>query len=248
LIPQYVSKSLVGASSTGIGTLSSASPGVATLNTSNLDTQRRISIFSASGTLATATFTIIGTRQGGTPVRETITGPTSNVPVATTQDFLSVTSVSASSVINTAATFGTNTTGGTPWNPVNTHVTPTHVGCFVTFSSTSAGMTASMELTMDDPTTAFYAGSGGSGPSVPGGVVAPGGQQIPFNVPPQVINAVTFSSVTSNTFGALNIASTAGGAPAAFAVPIWGWRMTLTSSSTAAGISVNAAVIQAGIG
>ena len=250
MIPQYVSKSLVAASSTGVGTLSSASPGVATLNTSNLDTQRRISIFSASGSLATATFTIIGTREGGTPVRETITGPTSNVPVATTQDFLSVTSVSASSVIATTATFGTNTTGGTQWKPVNTHVTPCQLGCFITFSSTSAGPAISIEMTMDDPTTAFYAGSGGSGPQVPGGTVAPGGQAIPYNVPPQPIVSVAFSTVSTNTFGCINVtpASTAT-TPTNLQVPIWGWRMTLTSSSTAATPpTVNAAVIQAGIG
>lgn len=247
MIPQYVSKTLLIASSTGIGTLSTAS--VSTVNSSNLDTQRRIIVWGSSNTSTSATITIIGTREGGTPVRETVTGPASagagaTATVATTQDFLSVTSVSASSVLSAPLTFGTNTTGGTPWKPVNNHgALPVQVGCYLTLSSSA--ITVSMEMTMDDPTTAFYAGSGGSGPGVPGGLVAVGGQQIPYNVPPQVINCTNFSSVTANTFGCINATSTGGG----YQVPIWGWRMTLTSTSTAATPpNVNAAVIQAGIG
>lgn len=230
------------ASSTGVGTLSTAA--VATLNSSNLDTQRRITIWTTGATSTSATITVIGIREGGTPVRETITGPTSNAPVATTQDFLSVTSVSASSVLGSIITFGTNTTGGTQWKPVNTHTTPVQVGCYLTFSS--SGVTASIEMTMDDPTTAFYAGSGGSGPQVPGGTVAPGGQAIPFNVPPQVFTAAAFSSLTANAFGCINATSTGAG----YQVPVWGWRMTITSTSTATTgtPTVNAAVIQAGIG
>jgi hypothetical protein len=242
LIPQYVQKLLIAASSTGLGTLSTAA--VATINSSVLDTQRRITAWTTGATSTSATITIIGTREGGTPVRETITGPTSNAAVATTQDFLSITSVSASSVLGSVITFGTNTSGGTQWKPINTHTTPIQVGCYLTLSSTS--IIASMEITMDDPTTAFYAGSGGSGPSVAGGLVAAGGQAIPYNVPPAVINCVGFSSVQANTFGALGITSSATAAPG-FQVPFWGWRLTLTSSSSTAG-NVNAAVIQAGVG
>ncbi len=225
--PIYVSKNLVAASSTGIGTLSSASPGVATLNTSNLGTQRRVTIWSTGATLASASFTVTGTREGGGAVQETITGPTSNTAVATTQDFLTVTSVSASSVITNQATIGTNTQGGTAWNPANLHVTPQEIGCALVFSSTANSMTASMEFTFDNPTITSA------------GVVA-GGLPAPVNSVPVSVISTAFSSATSNTWGRLNVAGSA-------TVPIGWWRMTLTSSSSGAG-TVNAAVIQAGIG
>ncbi len=240
MIPQYVQKLLIAASSTGLGTLSTAA--VATINTSNMDTQRRVTAWTTGATAASGTITIIGTREGGTPVRETITGPASNTVIATTQDFLSITSVSASSAFGSIITLGTNTTGGTQWKPINTHTTPIQVGCYLTLSTTS--VIASMEITMDDPTTDFYASPTGTG--VAGGLVAAGGQAIPYNVPPAIINCVGFSSVQANTFGALGITSSATAAPG-FQVPFWGWRLTLTSSSSTAG-NANAAVIQAGIG
>lgn len=225
--PQYLQKSLIAASSTGIGTLSSASPGVATLNTSALDTQRRITIWSTGATLASASFTVTGTREGGGPVKETVTGPTSNAAVTTTQDFLTVTSVSASSVIANQVTFGTNTQGGTSWKPANLHITPQEIGCALTFSSTANSLTASMEYTFDDPTLC-------------GAAAVPGGQQIPFDAVPISMISTAFSSATGNTWGRLNVAG-------AQSVPIGWWRMTLTSSSSGAG-NVSAAVIQAGIG
>lgn len=227
MLSQYIQKSLIAASSTGIGTLSSASPGVATLNTSQLDTQRRIAIWSTGATLASASFTVAGTREGGGTLKETITGPTSNAAVTTTQDFLSVTSVSASSVIANQAMIGTNTQGGSPWKPANLQIAQQEIGCALTFSSTANSMAASMEFTMDDPTIV-------SSNTVPGGQVAP------FNVVPVSVISTAFSSATGNTWGRLN-------AVGAATMPIGWWRMTLTSSSSTAG-NVNAAVIQAGIG
>jgi hypothetical protein len=220
--PTYLSKTLAAASSTGIGTLSSASPGVATLNTSSFDTQRRVSIASASGTLASATFTITGTRQGTGTVTESITGPTSNVPVATLSDFLSVTSVSASSVINTQAIFGTNTQGSTPWQSVNLDLMLSTIGSALHFSSTTAGMVASIEITMDYP---FL-----TSPQVPGGLPAS------LNAVPIPFIVSTFSSVSSDLWDIVNLSIT----------PITAWRLLLTSSSTTPG-SVNCTTVQSGI-
>jgi hypothetical protein len=236
--PTYLSKTLITASSTIVGTLSSASPGVAVLNTASLDTQRRIIIWSASGTLATASFTITGTREGGsgsakgvpasgTTVTETITGPASGTTVSTTQDFLSVTSVSASSVIATMATFGTNTLGGTPWQSVNLHVTPVQIGGAITFSSSANSMVAQVDYTMDSPFTF--------------GTPAPGGLPALINAVPIVFTSTTvFSSAVSNVSGPINFIGTA-------TTPIVAWRMTLTSSSSSAG-NVNISAVQAGIG
>lgn len=228
--PIAITKALAAASSTGIGTLSSASPGVATLNTSNLDTQRRIIIWSTGATLASASFTITGTREGGgTLGSETITGPTSNTVVTTTQDFLSVTSVSASSVIANTATIGTNNVGGTPWQSVNLTVTPIQLGGAITFSSSANGMSAQIDLTMDNPFTFTPA--------------SPGGLPLPLNQPPIVFVSTLFSTATStNHAGAINAIGQA------LITPIVAWRMTLTSSSTNAGVNAVVSVVQAGIG
>lgn len=222
---QYLQKTLIAASSTGIGTISSA--GTATLNTSQLDTQRRVTVWSTGATLASASYTVIGTREGGGTLRETITGPTSNAAVATTQDFLSVTSILASSVTTSQATIGTNTQGGTAWKPANVQITPMEIGAALTFSSTANSMVASLEYTMDDPTLC-------------GGIQVQGGAAIPFNAVPISVISTAFSSAAGNTWGRLNLAGSA-------VIPIGWWRMTLTSSSSGAG-SVNAAVVQAGIG
>lgn len=225
--PTYFSKALAAASSTGIGTLSSASPGVATLNSSNLDTQRRIIIWSTGATLASASFTVTGTRQGAGVVQETITGPTSNTTVVTTQDFLSVTAVSASSVITNTATFGTNTQGGSPWQSVNVHVTPVQIGGQLVFSSTTVGNLGSIEYTMDNP-------------FLPPPAYVAGGLPYPINAQPIAFTSTTFSSASGNTINAINAIGQA------LLVPIVAWRLTMTSSTASGTISVTA--IQAGIG
>lgn len=161
--PLYVQKNLIAASSTGIGTLSSASPGVATLNTSNLDTQRRISIFSTGVTLASATFTVTGTREGGGVIRETLTGPTSNAAVSTTLDFLSVTAVSASSVIANTATFGTNSIGSSPWKIMSWHIAEFMIGIAVITGSSLPNYT--VEYTYEDPMGIYPSLSTAAGPT-----------------------------------------------------------------------------------
>lgn len=225
--PVYLSKNLVAASSTGIGIISSA--GVVTLNTSKFDTQRRVTIWSTGATLASATFTVVGTREGAGIVTETITGVTSNAAVATTQDYLSVTAVSVSSVITNQATLGTNTQGGTPWQSVNLHITPVQIGGAIVFTSTANGVIGQIDLTMDNPFLAPPA-------------QVPGGLPYPINAPPAVFTSTAFSSATnSNDIDGVNVIGTG------LLVPITAWRLTITSSSSGAG-TVNFTAIQAGIG
>ena len=229
--PVYVSKNLVAASSTGIGTLSSAATTVATLNTSSLGTQRRITIWSTGSTLAGFTFTVIGTRDGGGTLQESITGPTSNAAVATTQDFLTVTSVLASSApLTNTATIGTNTQGGTPWQSVNVMVTlPMQIGGALTFSTTTSSMVGQIDLTMDNP-------------FLPPPAQVGGGMLYPVNAVPISFVSTVFSSGTlSNTLGAINAVGSAG------MIPVTAWRLTLTSTSSGAG-TVSVAAVQAGIG
>jgi len=159
--PTYVSKTLITASSTGLGTISSA--GVNTLNSSQIDTQRRIIIWSTGATLASADFTIVGTREGGGSLRETISGPSSNTAVATTQDFLSVTSISVSSVITNQATIGTNSVGSTPWRLIDIFATVINVG--VAVISPSALTNYTVEYTYEDPTGTFPTLSSAAGPT-----------------------------------------------------------------------------------
>lgn len=227
-----VTKTLAAASSTGIGTISSASPAVATLNTSSLDTGRRISIWSTGSTLAGFTFTVIGIREGGGPMRETITGPTSNVAVATTQDFLSVSSIlPSSSPLTNVATVGTNTQGGTVWQSVNVFTNPVQLGANLTFSSTANGTLASIEVTGDNPF------------QDPNGYV-PGGIPNDLEVVPISFTSTAFSSVSGNTWESLNIVGPGSGQM----VPIRAWRLTITSSSTSATTTVNVDALQAGVG
>ena len=231
MLPVYVTKTLTTASTNGVGLVSSANPPVITVNTSQLDTQRRITIFATSDSLVTATFTVVGTREGGGSLRETLTGPTSlggTTPMVTTkQDFLSVTAISVSSVISGNAVFGTSSMGGTPWKSANTHITPVQIGGVVSFTSSANSVKASLEYTYDDVTLT-------SAGTVPGGQVAS------LNNPPIAVTSTAFSSVDGLTAGVLNIAGAA-------QVPIWGWRLTIASSATAAA-TVTATVIQAGIG
>src|SRR5262245_44078618 len=148
--PVYVSKNLIAASSNGIATFSSGATS-ATVNSSSLGTARRIQIAASSGSESAATFTITGTNQTGQTISETVTGPTSNVAVATTQDFLTVTSVISSSAINSQVIVGTNTQGGTPWQGVNLGISPCQIAGTMTFSSTANSMAAQIDMTMDYP-------------------------------------------------------------------------------------------------
>jgi hypothetical protein len=223
--PVYVSKTLFLASSNGIATLSSGLTAPTSINSSNLDTQRRIQIAASSGSESGAKFTITGTNQSGQIISETLTGPTSIAAVATSQDFLSVTSIISSSAINSQVIIGTNTVGGTPWQGVNLNRVPLSIGAAMTFSSTANSMSAQLDITMDYPWGPF----GGAG-----------GLPAPINSPPTVFQSTHWQSITSNLWDGINVVGSV-------FVPIAAWRLTLTSSSSSAG-NVNVSAVQAGIG
>lgn len=222
--PIYVSKALIAASSSGLGSISTAATPVVTLKTSSLDTQRRVSL-SATADFS-ATFTITGTRQGGTILTEIIRGSTAAGAVATTNDFLTVSSILVSSgLANGVVQIGTNTNGGSPWQEVNIDVANFNIGFALTYSSTSNSMQAQLEYTLDD----VVAWNVSQYPIYP-----QGGAPTPINNPPAVFTSTTISTTGGPSHG-VGI------------IPFWGWRMTLTSSSSGAG-SANMTAIQAGIG
>lgn len=144
-------KTLLAASSTSIGSISTAAGGTVTLSCVTLDTARRISVFSAS--LSGPVYTIGGLNAYNQQIYETITPSTTVVSVATTvQDFIKVTSVTLSCAItNSSGGFliGTSTNGGTPWYPVDTVVNPMNVG-FAIVPASSLTQT-SFEYTNDYP-------------------------------------------------------------------------------------------------
>lgn len=235
--PVYVTKTLSAASSTGIASISSGQSSAVTLNSSLLDTQRRVTVWASSNGLTTASFLISGTQEGGAAIFEWLTGPSSTTPVATVQDFLTVTSVTASSALQSQAVVGTNTQGSTPWQSVNVHISPVVIGAYMHFSSTGNGMLGSIEVTMDNvfvPSPQY----------APGGI-APLHRLIHgASVPPFTSWISTaFSSMLGDNWDPINVVGVLGGN----LIPVYAWRLVLTSSSSSAG-DVDVHAIQAGIG
>jgi hypothetical protein len=124
-----------------------ASGGVATLSSTNAKARRVL--VSDAGSDAAVVFTIVGTDRYGNPISETVTGVTSATPIATKQDFQTVTRVSTSAATTGAITVGTNTVGSTDWIIDNIMVTPFNIGVAVSISSGTA--TYTVEHTYDDP-------------------------------------------------------------------------------------------------
>lgn len=147
-----VTKTLLAASSTSIGSISTAAGGTVTLSCVTLDTARRISVFSAS--LSGPVYTITGLGQNLQQITEVVTPSTTVVSVGTTtQDFIKVTSITLSCAItNSSGGFliGTSTNGGTPWYPIDTTRNPMNVG-FAIVPNSSLTQT-SFEYTNDYPT------------------------------------------------------------------------------------------------
>ena len=151
--PVVVTKALAAASVNTIAQSQTlAGAGNVTLNgaaaggVAALDTQRRVLITSA-GNDSGITFTVFGTTQSGAAIQETVTGANAGA-VATNQDFLTVTRVSASGATASSVQIGTNTTGSTPWILVDPHVTPTMVGAAVIVGASPPTFT--VEYTYDD--------------------------------------------------------------------------------------------------
>lgn len=213
-------KSLVTASSTSIGSISTAAGGTVTLSCVTLDTARRISVASAS--LSGPNYTITGLNQSGNVISELIIPSTTVVSAATTtQDFLKVTSVVLScAVTNSSGGFiiGTTTQGGTPWVPIDTTRNPINISFLLDVTSPSTVVVASFETTQDYPNYNQQANAW----------VGP-----PTNTGPRPTISSLGSSVTVDTAATLT-------------TPFVAWRMTITSSSSTAG-SAAVSVLQSGV-
>lgn len=206
----FVSKSLLLASSTSIGSISTAGGGTVTLSCATLDTARRISV--ACSSIMGFNVTIAGLNQQGSRISEIIATSTT-VPSAgtTTQDFLKVSSVVLSCAITNSSggcLIGTTSQGGTPWMPVDTTRNPMNVGFSLTpISSLTA---TSFEYTQDwpdyNPNTGLWSNSTtGRGPqptisSMGSSVIGPTVTQGSINFP---ITAwrITFSASNSSGTG-----------------------------------------------
>lgn len=217
--PTYISKSLATASSTSVGSISTAAGGTVTLSCATLDTARRISVFSAS--LSGPSYTITGLNQTLNQISEVISPSTTVVSVATTlQDFIKVTSVTLScSVTNSSGGFliGTSSQGGTPWQATDTTRSIFNLAFNIDITSPSTVVVASFEYSMDYPAYDVQSRTwAGQNPTVG---------------PKPTISSLG-SSLTLDGIGSIT-------------TPISAWRITLSSSSSSAG-SVSAAVVQSG--
>lgn len=157
----YLTKTLSTPSTTGVGSISSAATPVITFNTSTFGSQRRLSFWSSAVALSSqSVVTIVGTMEGGLPITESITPSTVvNTINLTTQDFLSVTSISINGVPNSIVNIGTSSLGSSPWHPTNTCATPFNIGFALTYSSSAAAQTfGAVEYAFDDITPFFRAG------------------------------------------------------------------------------------------
>jgi hypothetical protein len=222
--PIYVSKNLVAASSNGIGSISTAVPSVVTLNTSNLDTGRRIIFTSTAADTSSLTLTFTGLgEQRSKAFSESVSGSTAGAGTSatTTSDFLSVSSVTASSNANVPILIGTSSVGGTQWKLSNWHIAP-HENCgYLHFSTSANGMQARYDVTLDDPT--------GTYPN-------------PYFSVPIVFNSTSPVGTFTSTDAIGNICVDGN-----VMSPFTAWRLTITSSSSGAG-TVYGTVLQAGIG
>lgn len=224
--PIYVSKALGAFSSNAIGSISTAVPSVVTLNTSSLDTGRRIVFTSTAADTSSLTITFTGLgEQRSQAFSESVLGSTAGAGTnaTTTSDFLSVSSVTTSSNANVPILIGTSSVGGTQWHLTNWQgAPPMQIGAMISFSTSANGMTGRIDITLDDPTLTYPCPNHGPVPAV-------------FN------SSSPIGQVCStNTWGAVNADSNT-------LVPVVAWRLTITSSSSGAGM-VYSSVLQAGIG
>lgn len=224
-MPQYLYKSL-GAFSTQVAIVSTAATPVVTITSTVIDVQRRLTFATTTGAdFSGLSVTIKGTQDGGNTITETISGSTAtNTPAtATLQDFLTVTSISVSSVPNQPLYFQTNSNGGTSWVPVNTCVTPTNIGFNLTYSSTTTPLTGWIEYSYDNPPGQGTQNTLSS-----------------FSHPYPIVSTALSTAANTATAGVCQL-------------PIACWRMTITSTSTAAttttsSLKVYLAAIQTGLG
>lgn len=218
--PVYLNKALNAASSNGIGSVSTAVPSVVTVNTSLLDTGRRI-VFTSTGDASTLTLTFVGKIEGGQTLTEAVKGSTATgINATTVSDFVSITTISISSNANIPILVGTSSVGGTPWKVCDYFApsVPSLAGGIV-FTTSANSMTGSIEMTMDDPTLVTTIST--------------------KQVPSVFVSTSHISTPCSTTsFGFVNNDGNT-------VMPIAAYRLTLTSSSSQAG-SINAVILQSG--
>lgn len=220
--PLYFSKNLAAASSNILGSITAQTSvstfAISLLSSITLDTPRRIQFASSVAVSSAISIIVTGVIEGGGIKTEQIFSSTG--AAITTLDFQRVTSVTTSCATAIPLTIGTNNTGGTRWIVADQILGGT-IGCDITFSSSSNGMTGSAEWTLDDPTGVFP-------------IVNPGN---PYPQPTVMVSSV-LSAVTGMTAGGVNL-------DGQMFVPCFAYRLTATSSSSGAG-NVYATFLQQG--
>lgn len=237
----YLTKTITASSSNTLGSYSTATTTVytsgATVTTTGvaLDTARRIIVWSSAAASDGLLITLTGTSESGATISEILTGSSAaGSTKVTTQDFLTVTSVSFSSQNPLGAIIhvGTNTQAGTPWKMFDQNIETFNFSAQISFNSTISTTLANLELTNDDPTNTVKAPARflSTSPTV----------QVPFT-PSAFITSQTGST-------ALSTANASQTAPAAGTITnvAAAWRITLTSSSSTAG-SLQATGLQLGV-
>jgi hypothetical protein len=248
MLQTYLTKSLAASSSNFLGTFSSATTtlyttgataSVATASgaaATALDTQRRIIVWSSALDMSGLLVTLTGANDAGQAVTETIAASTAaGTTRQTTQDFLTITSVSFSSAnpINAPIHIGTSTQGGTGWKVVDAIADSAfNFNLSLTFSSTISTTLANLELTLDDVTQTIK--------SPPRVLSTASSVVVPFT--PANFIATTVGATALSTANASQTVPAVGNITAAFAA----WRLTLTSSSSTAG-SLQATGLQTGV-
>jgi hypothetical protein len=145
-------KLLVALSSKGLGGISTAPTPVVTVNSSALDTARRVAVFSTAGSTSMS-LVVTGVIEGGGTKTEVMIGSSSaNTTINSVWDYVSLTSVVASSAANIPVWFGTSSMGGTPWKLVDWNKTPQELSGYVTLSTSANSMSGQFDVTLDDPT------------------------------------------------------------------------------------------------
>lgn len=164
--PVLIQKKLTAASSANIAATQTAASGAfltlnggaATGGVATLDTQRRVLITSVSND-AGLTFTINGTNQAGASISEKLTGA-SGAAASSNLDYLTVASIfvgGGATASNVSA--GTGTSGATPWQLFNKHITPPYLSMGYEITD-GVAVTATIEYTLDPflPKPAIYGG------------------------------------------------------------------------------------------
>lgn len=202
-----ITKSLIAASANNISLSQSlAGAGNLLLNGSTdgvLDSQRRVIITSA-GNDAGLTWTVIGTDDTGSQIKDTFAGASG---VATSNlNFKTVTQISSSAATASTVTVGTNTVGSSPWVMFDTYIPTPSMDCQVQLVSGSGNV---MIETTQDP---FL---------------------IPTPSPLAPTAAIQFRAANPNPFAVpfQPLAQLAASAEGQINYPIHAWRLTINSGT-----------------